>query len=191
MKPRAAGWFGILFLSAIVELPSRADTVALWLFDEPGGLYPSSNLNDASGHEYQGLRNVVARQPVALGNVFMDPNAPPESRWKYFSGIRKRAMFVFTSPDGWSFEPHEVAALPFSAGSQSIVYYDDQRQLYVGHHRSDYGMTPGGHTRRRFVRSETKAVLGQTEAAARAARRLTQAAQLQKGRARTGRPPQT
>ena len=67
---------------------------------------------------------------------------------------------MFTSPDGWSFAPHEMAALPFASGSQSIVYYDDQRQLYVGHHRSDYGETPGGHTRRRFVLSETKDLLG-------------------------------
>jgi hypothetical protein len=113
------------------------------------------------GHgEFQGERNVVVREPVALGNVFIDPNAPPESRWKYFSGIRRQAMFIFTSSDGWSFKPFETAALPFSAGSQSIIYYDDQRQLYVGHHRSDYARMPGGKTQRRFVLSETREVLG-------------------------------
>ena len=101
-------------------------------------------------------RGIVLHKPVGLGNVFIDPNAPAESRWKYVSGIRRQAIFVFTSPDGWSFTPHETAALPFSAGSQSITYYDDQRRLYVAHHRSDYGETPGGHTRRRFVVSETK-----------------------------------
>ena len=114
---------------------------------------------DLGRGDYQGERNIVIRKPVALGNVFIDPNAPPGSRWKYVSGIRKQAIFVFTSRDGWAFEPQEVAALPFSAGSQSIVYYDDQRQLYVGHHRSDYGETAGGHTRRRFVLSETKDLL--------------------------------
>jgi Concanavalin A-like lectin/glucanases superfamily len=115
---------------------------------------------DLGRGEFHGMRNVVVRYPVALGNVFMDPNAPPESRWKYFSGIRKQAMFIFTSPDGWEFKPFETAALPFSAGSQSVIYYDDQRQLYVGHHRSDYARMPGGKTQRRFVRSETKDVLG-------------------------------
>ncbi|MCX8092329.1 MAG: LamG domain-containing protein, partial [Verrucomicrobiae bacterium] len=115
---------------------------------------------DLGRGEFNGMRNIVVRYAVGLGNVFLDPNAPPESRWKYFSGIRKQAMFVFTSPDGWHFEPFEVAALPFSAGSQSIVYYDDQRQLYVGHHRSDYARMPGGKTQRRFVRSETPEVLG-------------------------------
>src|SRR5262249_15596057 len=114
---------------------------------------------DLGKGEFHGEKNVVVRRAVGLGNVFLDPNAPPESRWRYVSGIRKQAIFVFSSPDGWSFQPHEVAALPFSAGSQSIVYYDDQRQLYVGHHRSDYGETPGGHTRRRFVLSETKDLL--------------------------------
>lgn len=109
---------------------------------------------------FRGLRNVVLPKPVALGNVFVDPNAPPEMRWKYFSGIRGRDMFVFSSRDGWWFEPFEVAALPFAAGSQSIIYYDDQRQLYVGHHRSDYARTPGGETERRFVRSETRDLFG-------------------------------
>jgi hypothetical protein len=108
---------------------------------------------------FRGLRNVVLPKPVGLGNVFLDPNAPPEMRWKYFSGIRDRDMFVFSSRDGWWFEPFEVAALPFAAGSQSIIYYDDQRRLYVGHHRSDYARTPGGATERRFVRSETRELL--------------------------------
>jgi len=115
---------------------------------------------DLGRGEFHGMRNIVVRYPVGLGNVFLDPNAPPESRWKYFSGIRRLAMFIFTSPDGWHFEPFEVAALPFASGSQSIIYYDDQRQLYVGHHRSDYARMPGGKTQRRFVRSETPEVLG-------------------------------
>jgi len=115
---------------------------------------------DLGRGDFNGMRNVVVRYPVALGNVFIDPNASPESRWKYFSGIRKQAMFVFTSPDGWEFTPFEVAALPFAAGSQSVVYYDDQRQLYVGHHRSDYARMPSGKTQRRFVLSETKELLG-------------------------------
>jgi len=111
------------------------------------------------GFEYQGRRNVVLAAPVGLGNVFLDPTAPPEQRWKYFSGIRRDSMFVFVSPDGWRFRPHETAALPFAAGSQSIVYYDDQRRLWVGHHRSDYGRTLWGKTERRFLISETERLL--------------------------------
>ncbi|MGB9606877.1 MAG: hypothetical protein ACPL88_13465, partial [Bryobacteraceae bacterium] len=65
-------------------------------------------------------------------------------------------MFIFCSADSWSFRRHETAALPFAAGSQSIVYYDDQRQLHLGHHRSDYGATRAGATERRYLLSETK-----------------------------------
>lgn len=108
---------------------------------------------------FHGQRNIVLRRRVGLGIVFLDPNAPASERWKYVSGIRRQGIFVFHSADGLAFEPNETAALPFAAGSQSIVYYDDQRQLYAGHHRSDYGATATGSTRRRFVLSETKDLL--------------------------------
>lgn len=108
------------------------------------------------GREYEGMRNIALAETVGLGNVFLDPNAPPEKRWHYFSGVKRRSMFVYTSKDGWSFEPHETAAMPFAAGSQSVIYYDEQRQVYVGHHRSDYGMTETGRTQRVFLLSETR-----------------------------------
>jgi hypothetical protein len=115
---------------------------------------------DLGRGEYKGERNIVLQEAVGLGTVFLDPNAPPEERWKYFSGIRRQGMYVFFSPDGWSFQRNEVAALPFSAGSQSAIYYDDQRGLYAAHHRSDYAMTPGGETQRRFLLSETEDLMG-------------------------------
>ena len=111
---------------------------------------------DLGRGEFEGQRNIVLTEPVGLGNVFVDPNAPPDCRWKYFSGIRRRSMYVFCSADGWSFRRHETVALPFAGGSQSIIYYDDQRQLYVGHHRADYGATRAGATERRYGLSETK-----------------------------------
>jgi len=114
---------------------------------------------DAGHGEFGGARNIVLPKAVGLGVVFLDPNAPPESRYKYVSGIRRQGIFVFSSRDGFWFEQNETAALPFSAGSQSSLYYDDQRQLYVAHHRSDYGATPGGATQRRFVISETAELL--------------------------------
>jgi hypothetical protein len=112
------------------------------------------------GWEYQGQRNVAIPLPVGLGTVFIDPNAPRESRWKYVSGIRRQGIYVFSSKDGYAWQRFETAALPFSAGSQSAVYYDDQRQVYTALHRSDYGETPGGATRRRFIRSEVKEIYG-------------------------------
>jgi hypothetical protein len=107
------------------------------------------------GHgDFHGAKNIVLRKPVGLGAVIVDPNAPAGSRYKYVSGIKRQAVFLFTSADGYWFTQHETAALPFSAGSQTALYYDDQRQLYVAQHRSDYGATPSGSTRRRFVLSE-------------------------------------
>ncbi|HJZ98598.1 MAG TPA: LamG domain-containing protein, partial [Candidatus Solibacter sp.] len=104
----------------------------------------------------KGERNIVLPQPVGLGCVLIDPNGPPETRYKYVSGTRYRSLYLFTSKDGFWFEQSETAVLPFAAGSQSALYYDDQRQVYVAHHRSDYGETPGGTTQRRFVMSEVK-----------------------------------
>lgn len=43
----ALGW-AVACTSAAAEEP---ETVALWLFDEPAGLYPSSTLDDSSGHD--------------------------------------------------------------------------------------------------------------------------------------------
>lgn len=131
---------------------------------------------DLGRNGYRGERNVVLEEPVGLGVVFLDPNAPPQERWKYFSGIRRQGMYVFTSPDGWSFRRNEVMALPFASGSQSVVYYDDQRGLYAGHHRSDYATTPGGETQRRFVLSETEDLLGPWPFEPVTPERLTQAA---------------
>src|SRR5262245_3022898 len=41
-------WLSLL--AATVSLPAAAGTVGLWLFDEPEEMYPSSILNDSSGH---------------------------------------------------------------------------------------------------------------------------------------------
>ena len=116
------------------------------------------------GREYKGARNVVLTEPASRGNVFIDPNAPPEERWKTISGLRKRGgIFVYTSPDGLHFKRNEVAALPFWPGSQSVVFYDDQRQLFVGHHRTDYGKTPGGKTERYAVLTEVRDLMAPWE----------------------------
>jgi hypothetical protein len=100
-------------------------------------------------------RNVVIDDPVGLGTIFVDPNAPPEERIKYLSGYDGRAIYVYTSPDGFRFRRNETAALPFRGASQSIAYYDDQRQKYVAFHRTDMPETVGGHTERAFVMTET------------------------------------
>jgi hypothetical protein len=102
-----------------------------------------------------GAGNVVIDDPVGLGTIFVDPNAPPDERLKYLSGYDGRAIYIYSSPDGFHFTRNETAALPFRAASQSIAYYDDQRQKYVAFHRSDMPETVGGHTERSFVMTET------------------------------------
>jgi hypothetical protein len=102
-----------------------------------------------------GARNVVVDDPVGMGTIFVDPNAPDEERYKYVSGYEGRAVFVYTSPDGYRFKRNETSALPFRAASQSVGYYDDQRQKYVMFHRTDMPETIGGHTERATVRTET------------------------------------
>ncbi|HDQ00092.1 MAG TPA: hypothetical protein ENN22_13020, partial [bacterium] len=105
--------------------------------------------------EYKGRKNYAITEPTAMGNVFIDPNAPPDARWKFVSDFHRRGIFLYSSPDGWSFRRHKTAILPARSGSQSNVFYDDQRQLYVGYHRSDLGATPSGKSLRRFNMTET------------------------------------
>lgn len=127
------------------------DCLVVWVSDD-GVNFRAPDL----GREYEGLRNVVIEDPVGLGSLFVDPNAPKAERIKYYSGYRGRGQFVYSSPDGFTFVRNETSSLPFRGASQSHVYYDDQRQVYVGYHRSDMYRTPGGKTERSAVMTETK-----------------------------------
>jgi hypothetical protein len=111
------------------------------------------------GRSFEGARNVVISDPVGLGTIFVDPCAPPEERIKYFSGYRGRGFYVYSSADGLDFRRNETSALPLRAASQSSIFYDDQRRLFVAYHRSDMGKTIGGKTERSFVRTETVDVM--------------------------------
>jgi len=109
----------------------------------------------ATGKDHRGQPNIVIAEPVGgLGNPFIDPNGPPEERWKYITGFHNRGIFVYTSPDGWNWRRHRTYALPFRSGTQSSTFYDDQRQLYVGYHRTGIAETPAGDTQRESVRTE-------------------------------------
>ena len=107
------------------------------------------------GREYLGARNVVVEDPVGLGTIFADPNGPPTERIKYFSGYRGRGCYLWSSPDGYKFKRNETSALPFRAASQSLVFYDDQQQKYLGYHRSDMERTVGGKSARTSLMTET------------------------------------
>lgn len=109
-----------------------------------------------TGFHWKGDKNVVIPEPAPLGRPIIDPNGPPEHRWKYVSGLEGRGVYLYTSPDGWKWKRHRTAVLPFRSGSQSSFYYDEQRQIYVGFQRTGHPMTAGGGTSREFVISETK-----------------------------------
>ncbi|MCB1123787.1 MAG: hypothetical protein KJT03_19690, partial [Verrucomicrobiae bacterium] len=130
-----------------------SEGVAVWT-SRDGIHFETPNLGNGRG-------NQVIPGPARRGSVFIDPNGPPEERWKAFVGLHDRGgWYIWTSPDGWSFKRSETAALPFYPGSASTIFYDDQRQLYVAHHRSDYGATPAGKTERFFVASEVTDLFG-------------------------------
>lgn len=108
-----------------------------------------------TGIHHKGRRNIVIAEAAPLGRPIIDPNGPPERRWKYVSGFEGRGVYLYTSPDGWKWTRRRTAVLPFRSGSQSSFFYDDQRGLYVGFHRTGFPLSPGGATQREFVMSET------------------------------------
>ena len=89
--------------------------------------------------DHGGFHNLLMTDPATVGSVIIDPNGPASERWKLVSGLRGRGgLFVYTSPDGLHFTRNSTAALPFWVGSATTLFYDDQRQVYVVHNRTDY-----------------------------------------------------
>jgi hypothetical protein len=109
-----------------------------------------------TGIHHKGHTNIVIPERVGVGTVFIDPNADDHTRYKYISDVNRRGLYVYTSPNGIEFTRYRQAVAPFRSGSQNDIYYDDQRQVYIGFHRSDYARTPGGRTLRDFVMTEIK-----------------------------------
>jgi hypothetical protein len=105
--------------------------------------------------------NLVIREMVGgLGNPFLDPNAPPESRWRYVTDYQRRGIYLYTSPDGYIWTRQKSALLPFRSGTQSCTFYDEQRQMYVSYHRTGIMHTPAGATQRESVLTETDDLFG-------------------------------
>jgi hypothetical protein len=107
-----------------------------------------------TGVHHKERHNIVIAEPAPLGRPIIDPNGPPEHRWKYVSGLEGRGVYLYTSPDGWSWTRHRPAVLSFRSGSQSGLFYDDQRGRYIGYHRTGFPRSAGGGTRREFVMTE-------------------------------------
>ncbi|MEZ5275121.1 MAG: LamG domain-containing protein [Opitutaceae bacterium] len=104
-----------------------------------------------TGIHHKGHPNIVIAESVGMGSPFIDPNGPPEHRWKYLSGYDSRGTYLYTSPDGWKWKRVRTAALSFRSGSQTSFFYDDQRQRYVAYQRTGFRQSAGGATQREFV----------------------------------------
>ncbi len=113
---------------------------------------------DLGRGEYMGKKNVVLRDPSAMGNVFIDPKAPKEERWRFISDYNRRGIYLFSSEDGFHFKRKRTAILPFRSGSQSNSFYDEQQDKYISYHRCDFTSTKAGATRRTFVITETETI---------------------------------
>jgi len=125
---------------------------------------PDTGIEVLSKHGKVLHKNIVIPEMVGgLGNPFIDPNGPPEERWKYFSDYHRRGIYLYTSPDGYHWKRNKVATLPFRSGTQSCTFYDDQRQLYVAYHRSGIMHTPAGATQRSSVVTQHKDLHQPTE----------------------------
>ncbi len=98
-----------------------------------------------------GNPNVITAGSAGTPSVFIDPLAPPEERWKLVSGNEGHGIFLHTSPDGYKWKRVPTAVISAWSGSQSNMFYDDQRGQYVGYHRSDLGENIYDKTDRRFV----------------------------------------
>ena len=131
------------------------DYLAVWV-SEDGLNFTAPKLPNG---RYKNHQNIVLHARVGMGMVFIDPNAPPEERWKYISDYHRRSVSLFYSEDGCAFSRYKQPVLPFRSGSQANIYYDDQKQLYTAFHRSDFGRTKSGDTQRDFVMTETSDLL--------------------------------
>ncbi|MFU8861788.1 MAG: LamG-like jellyroll fold domain-containing protein [Cyclonatronaceae bacterium] len=107
-----------------------------------------------TGSNYKGVNNLVIMDIDGDGTMFIDENAPPHRRWNYVSGYKRRGTYMFTSPDGIRFTRDKMALLPFRTATQNDMFYDDQRQLYIGYWRSGFPRTVANETQREFVMSE-------------------------------------
>jgi hypothetical protein len=99
--------------------------------------------------------NVTTTDATGTPSVFIDPLAPPEERWKLVTGTFNQAIYVYTSPDGYGWKRVPTPAISAWSGSQTNMFFDDQRGQYLGYHRTDIGDTVFNKTERRFVMTIT------------------------------------
>ncbi|MEM8814522.1 MAG: LamG-like jellyroll fold domain-containing protein [Pseudomonadota bacterium] len=92
--------------AARADSPSSAETVALWLFDEPVGLYPSSTLDDSSGNDIPLTIGTAAQIAEGrFGHALLFEEREP---LRLIEGEENHALFGFRklpAPAGRSVQP--------------------------------------------------------------------------------------
>jgi len=84
--------------------------------------------------EFEGSKdNNILLKSVVDGTVFVDPNAPPERRYKLLStvGPHKGGLRVSYSPDAVHFTTPEQAVSPWEPDSQQNAFWDPRLEKYA------------------------------------------------------------
>ncbi len=97
--------------------------------------------------EFEGSRkNNIIMRSVVDGTVFIDPNAPPERRYKLLStvGPHKGGLRVSYSPDGVHFTMPEQPVVNWNPDSQQNAFWDRNLGKYVAYLRGrpEMGIQP-------------------------------------------------
>ena len=80
--------------------------------------------------EWQGnKKNNIVIEAEREGTVFIDPNAPPERRYGFLSGV-ETGIFYYSSPDGIHFTKGAQPVSTHHSDSQISTFWDDQRRKY-------------------------------------------------------------
>jgi hypothetical protein len=110
--------------------------------------------------EFGGSRNnnLVFAEDCYEGTVFLDPNAPPESRFKYFHFIHPHGLFMYDSPDGIHWNTNQECLLRFKFDTQNVTFWDTRLRKYVCYLRG-WESPPTGDTTEDYLTSRARTVV--------------------------------
>lgn len=108
--------------------------------------------------EYEGSKdnNLVGITSLE-GNVFKDPNAPPEQRYVYITHLITQGMVRFYSADGLHWKRDIQPLLKFGADSQNVTLWDASLGKYVMYLRG-WRVVSAKEKYRVIVRAETPSI---------------------------------
>ena len=75
------------------------------------------------------------------GTVFVDPQAPPEARYKllhqlHWPDLERGGMYIYCSPDGLSWTLHPERLFPFCPDTTNHAFYDPRIDKFVAYVRT-------------------------------------------------------